>query len=119
MMTEEEMEYEGGFLNFIAAAVCTVASIGCSIIAEKTNNNALRVTSTALDVASIGLSLGATTCVSLASAGIKNVVIKTVAKKVTCNNTVTASEYKMFAKTWDSVFSTPMTGITMGLNSHN
>ena len=72
-MSEEETEYDGGFLNFFVAAVTTVAGVGCSYMARKTGNRKWTYASYACTAASAFCSFGVSAMVgSVAKVGVQN-----------------------------------------------
>ncbi|MCL2143276.1 MAG: hypothetical protein FWH44_03350 [Methanomassiliicoccaceae archaeon] len=58
-LSAEEMVYDGGVWNFVAAVVCSVASFGCSVMAEITGDDRWESASWVLTGASLALSFGA------------------------------------------------------------
>jgi len=73
---------DGGFLNFIVAAVLTAVSIELNIAVEATGNKILAAAAMVCSVVGTVASLGMFTAVSLAAKGATNVVVKTIASKV-------------------------------------
>ena len=63
-LSADEMEYDGGFWNFVAAVACSVASFGCSVMAGITGDDRWEMAAWALTGASLVLSWGATGIVS-------------------------------------------------------
>jgi len=82
VMTEEEMEYEGGILNFLVAAVATVASVGCSVMANATGNSAWKAASVACGVVSAVCSFGVGTAFNIAVTGSKSIVTRVASKAI-------------------------------------
>jgi len=77
-LSEDEMEYDGGWLNFVAGIVCSVISVTHTVIAATTNNKTIAQAATV-----IGL---ATTAVSLAlGTGVVTTVLKGAVSASTCN----------------------------------
>ena len=122
VMTEEEMEYEGGFLNFIAAAVCTVASIGCSAAASLTGCKELEYASWDLAAAGVVSSAGVTACVSAASRTATTVVVKNTVKQAVVNagnkvgtlgGAITAEDYAIASKVLKYTLDTPLEGVSV------
>lgn len=127
IMTEEEIEYECGFLNFIAAAVCSVASIGCSAAASLTGCKELEYASYGLDLASAGLSLGVTACVGATAKGVTKVVtnrvitstINTGNKIGTLNGRIAASDYMIANKVLNYALDMPLNGVNLAYNYYS
>ena len=57
-MSKEEMEYDGGFWNFVTSVALTAVGIGCDIMAEKTGKSSWKLASNACTGAGIALSFG-------------------------------------------------------------
>jgi len=59
-LSEDEMEYDGGFWNFVAGAVCSAISITCTIVAVATDNKQIAQAATIIGAAAtaVGLALG-------------------------------------------------------------
>lgn len=72
LMVDDEMEYEGGFLNFGLAAVCSVASVACGVMSVVDRNNADKwnAASIGLGIAGAVLSFGVGTAVVAAGSKI-------------------------------------------------
>jgi len=62
-LSADEMEYDGGWLNFLAGVALSAVSIGCSVIAATTNNQKIAQAATLIGMAatigSIALGAGA------------------------------------------------------------
>ena len=86
-MTEEEMKYEGSFLNFIAAAVCTVVSVGCDYMAKKTGNSAWATAATVTGAVELvtGLGVGAAVAISASTVKVATKVASTSYVKALTN----------------------------------
>jgi hypothetical protein len=111
-LSEEEMEYDGGLLNFLASAVLTVASIGLSAAAKVTSNDALQYASYACSAASVVCSFGVTAAVGAVAKGATNVAVTTLAKAA---GSASASTVKIVSNAQLVVIDIPSGVISAGL----
>ena len=63
-LSAEEMEYDGGAWNFAVAIICSIASFGCDLMAERTGDDKWKKASLILTGASMALSFGGAKIVS-------------------------------------------------------
>ena len=78
-LSEDEMEYDGGFLNFIVGIIVAAVGIGLSILAAVTGIEALETASHIATVGGILLTAGATILVAgVATGAIKVLTTQTI-----------------------------------------
>ena len=95
-LTAEEMEYDGGAWNFVAAVFCSAMSFGFSIAAEVTGDKNLEYWATGFAAASFVLSFGATSLVAGYGKKLVGKRIAKVASRIFNPKNVSAEEYKAF-----------------------
>jgi len=88
-LSEEEMEYDGGFLNILASAVgaavgiaTTVAGFGLSVAGTYLNNDALKTAGNVVSTVGVVLTVASTVLVAGVGAGVIVSVSKEAAAKV-------------------------------------
>lgn len=101
VMTQEEMEYEGGWLNFIVGAAATCISIGASAlgsagIVDKKYTNAISMACDLVSTVTMGVS-AASICKTAIALTTKSSSVKMI------TYSVGAGFRKSYVNTWDSV----------------
>jgi len=91
-LSDDEMEYDGGFLNFAIGIALNVAGVGLSIAAATTGNKTLETLSHASTIVGAALTLGTTTlAIGVAGNAVKSLVTQTT---LTAVKRVTGEELK-------------------------
>jgi hypothetical protein len=113
-LSADEMEYDGGVWNFVAAVACSAASFGLSVAAKVTGNKDLEYASYVLAGASIVLSFGATGIVN-AGAKLTSKAAMKVGKKVFNPTNMGIESYQTCGQiTTILSFPTDLTGFILG-----
>lgn len=120
-LTAEEMDdINGGFVNFIAAAVCTVASVGCAVAAVIDTDNAdmWNAASFGLGVGSSVLSLGVGSAVTIAGRTGAVAATRVATSRIAGNagtavvkGAMTVGEYQGYARAYTGIFGLPSLSI--------
>ena len=78
-LSEEEMEYDGGFLNFIVGVAVSAVGIGLSVAAAATGSQLLQTASNVATIAGAALSLGtAALVVGVAKGAVTTLTTQTI-----------------------------------------
>jgi hypothetical protein len=102
-LSEEEMEYGGGFLNFLVSAVATVVSVAVTQYATATNNKALYATGVAIGVVGSIVSFGLSTAALAATTTTAAQAGKYVATTLVLNPTVSSIQLANDINTYRSL----------------
>lgn len=72
-LSEDEMEYDGGWLNFLLGLVCSAISIVCTFIASTTDNQTIAQAATAIGAVAtaVGMAMGTSAVINAAAAAWK------------------------------------------------